>query len=108
MEKLKNAYEALSFGLSMHMAFGLARADGKYDVTDVQFLIMPMTKAPAAISDIKVSLDELKSASDADRAEVMAKLKAEYDIPDDQLEAKVEATAEWLLATGKFVGVISA
>lgn len=104
----KEVYEILSAVLAFHMAYDLANKDGKIDVSDVQYLITPMIKLPAAIAGADQALAELKAMDAAERGEMLAKLAAEYDIADDVLEAKVEAGVEWLLATGKFVGTLSA
>lgn len=104
----KETYEVLSALLSFHMAFEMANADKKIDVSDVQFLLAPMIKLPAAINGADKVLPELKSMDAAARGEMLAKLAAEYDIPNDAVEAKVEAGIEFLLSAGKFVGVIVA
>ena len=107
MEQYKETYEVLSAALSFHGAFDLAKADGKVDMGDIQYLIAPLIKLPAAITGADKALAELKGMEPAARGEMMSKLAAEYDIADDVLEAKVEAGIEWLISTGKFVGTLT-
>lgn len=104
----KETYEVLSAALSFHEAIVLANADGKIDLTDIMFLIEPMTKLPNAIENAENSFSELKAMSQESRAELLSKLSEEYDIPNDDIEAKVEAGIECLLAIGKFVGTLTA
>lgn len=103
---MKDAKEILSAALGFHQAFEAAKADGKIELADVAHFATPLLELPGAIADSKLALEQFKSASDEDRAAVLAELKAKYDIADDVLEAKVEAAVEWLLATGKFLGVL--
>ena len=103
----KDTYEVLSAALSFHEAITLANSDGKIDIADVMYLIEPMTKLPNAIEGAANSLTELKVMTPEERAELLSKLVAEYDIPDDAIEAKVEAGVECLLAIGKFVGTLA-
>jgi len=105
---MQDTYELLSLALSLHVAFEAAKADGKVDLKDAPLLLGPMMKLPAAIGGVEKCVGELKAMDPAQRGELMAKLAEEYDIPNDKLEAKVEAGVEWLLATGKFVGVLTA
>lgn len=101
-------YLVLSAALAFHMAYDLANADGKIDISDIQFLIAPMIRLPAAIAGASGVLEEMKSMPAAERGEILTKLAAEYDIADDVLEAKIEAGVEWLLATGKLTGALIA
>ncbi len=103
---MKDVYDILSAALSFHMAYDQAKADGKVDLKDLPLLFVPFMKLPEAIAGAGDALAQLKAASAQDRADMLAKLGAEYDIADDVLEAKVEAGVEWLVATGKFVGVL--
>lgn len=107
MEKYKNSYEILSTLLAFHMAYDQAKSDdGKIDVKDIGYLVAPLSKLPAAITDAKLAIEEFKSLDDVSKGELMAKLKAEYDIADDVLEAKVEAGMSALLELGKFLGTL--
>lgn len=101
-------YEVLSAALAFHMAYEQALADGKLSVTDASYLLGPVLKLPAAINGADKALTELKVLTPEARGEMLSKLAAEYSIPDQKLEAKVEAGIEWLLATGKFIGTLSA
>ncbi len=107
MEGNQETYEVLSAALSFHQAVELAKADKKIDLADLPLLLVPLMKLPPAISGIDKCLTELKSMNPTVRAEMLAKLGAEYDIADDVLEYKVEAAIDWLASTGKFVGVLA-
>lgn len=105
----KETYELLSFLLSVEAAFESAKADdGKITVKDAPLLLGPGMKMIPALDGVSKALPEVKSMTDEARAELLQKLKAEYDIADDKLEMKVEAGIDWILATAKFLGVVTA
>lgn len=60
-----------------------------------------LMKLPAAIDGWKVGIENLKAelATPEGRAEIEQLLKDEFNIPDDQLEEKIEKTMTWLNAT---------
>jgi len=56
---------------------------------------------PAAISGWALGVENLGEciADEAGRAEIEAYVKDNFDIPDDELEDKIEKTIAWLSAT---------
>lgn len=105
---MKNAKEILVVVLALHMSFEKAKEDGKIDIRDVQEFIGPITLLPAAVQDAQLAIDELKNGTEEDRKALHAELAEMYDIADDKIEAKVEAAIEFLMAIGKFAGVLAA
>lgn len=105
MTKYDNVYEILSIPLALYMAYDKAKADGKVDASDIQYLVGPLLRLPSAIDGADQALSELKSLDDESRAKCMAQLAADFDIADDVLEKKIEAAVNWLLATGELLGV---
>ncbi len=103
-EKYQNVYEVLSMPLSLYMAYEKSKSDGKIDVSDIQFLMGPIMKLPSVITGAKSSLDEFKSMNEQARSSCMSRLCAEFDLADDQLESKIEASVKWILATGELMG----
>lgn len=102
----QETYQVLAAALAFHMAIEASRADGKWTITDASHFIAPLMKLPEGITGADKALKELKTMDPDARGEMMAKLSAEYDIPNDELESKVEAGIEWLISTGKFVGTL--
>lgn len=105
---MNETYQILSAALSFHQAFDQAKVDGKINVQDLPLLLVPLMKLPDAISGAGNALAELKALDPQQRADLLSKLSAEYDLANDVLEAKIEAGIEWLLSTGKFVGILVA
>lgn len=60
-----------------------------------------LMKLPSAIDGWEVGITNLRAelATPEGRAEIEQLLKDEFDIPDDQLEEKIEKTIAWLNAT---------
>lgn len=105
----KETYELLSFLLSLEAAFEQAKADdGKVTVKDAPLLLAPGMKLIPALDGVSKAVKEIESMADDARAELEAKLKSEFDIADDKLEMKIEAGVDWILSTGKFLGVVTA
>jgi len=96
----------LAFAMSMHKSYEGAQADGKIAVDDLPHLMDPMMKLLPAIQAAKNVPAEIKDLSDQERSDLMVWAKAEYDIADDVLEAKVEAGLAMVLHLASFLGVI--
>lgn len=103
-EKYQSVYEVLSMPLSLYMAYEKSKSDGKIDVSDIQFLMGPIMKLPAVITGAKESLVEFQSMNEQSRTLCMNRLCSEFDLSDDQLESKIEASVKWILATGELMG----
>jgi len=109
MEKLGVAgiKKVLAFPLSLHMAYDLAKADGKVDINDLGHLMKPGMTLAGAVPMAKQAYAELKDLDETERADIMQWAQAEYDIKDDVLEAKVEAGLKLAMDIALFIGAIS-
>jgi hypothetical protein len=104
---IKELKELVDLPLSLHMAYDKAQADGTIDAADLVFLADPIMKAPAAIMDAELAIEELKDLDEAERQELNDYIKLQYDISDDNLEEKVEAVIEAGLAVAKAIAILS-
>ena len=88
----QDAKDILKAGISISNAL----SDG-FQLGDIGSLM----DLPAAISDWSVGVENLKAniVDEAGRAEIVAYVTAEFDIPDDKLEAVIEKTIAWLDTT---------
>lgn len=103
----KETYELLSLLLSLEAAFEQAKADdGKVTYKDAALLLAPGMKMVPALEGVSNSIKEIEGMSEEAGHELSQKLKAEFDIANDKLEAKIEAGVEWILATGRFLGAV--
>lgn len=60
-----------------------------------------LMKLPAAVDDWKVGVVNLEETWEeaSGRDEILQFIKDEFDIPDDVLEEKIEASMEWIKST---------
>lgn len=101
-------YAFLSGLLALYSGVQAAGADKKYDLTDLAHVAGPLMRLPGVIAMAKEAGVDYKSLDDVARAEVLAALKAEFNLENDVLEQKIEAGLEFALAGGKFLGAIQA
>lgn len=108
MEKLgvDKIKEVLAFPMALYVAYDRANADGKISFDDIPHAITPATKLLPMINAIKGVIPQLKDLDSAETKEVHDWVKAEFDIADDQVEAKIESGVGLALEVAKFVGAI--
>jgi len=64
--------------------------NGRIDMGDIGTMLIPLGKLPEAISGANEVAAELKDLDAAERAELVAYCKEHFDIPDDEMEGKIE------------------
>lgn len=106
MEGTKELKEVVAFGLSVHVAWTKAKADGKLDWKDLLHAVMPAKNLLAALQGVSKVPAELKDLTDAERSELMSWAQAEYDIPNDRTEELVEGALALALHAGQYVGAV--
>lgn len=87
---MKELKELLAFIIGLGNAVGASLEDGKFELSELGLLMLPLTKAPAAFSDMKLIPAELASLTDAQKAELLEYVKTEFDIPEDKVEELIE------------------
>ena len=103
---MKELKEVLDFALCLGNAFGESMKDGKLDYTDLINLWDPLTKAPDAVEGASKILSEIENL-DAEKGKALVEYaKAKFDIPQDDVEAKVEAAMDLVLGITKFVKLL--
>ena len=102
---MKELKEALSFALALGNALGQSLEDGKLDYSDLLNLWEPMTKAGDAVEGASKILAEIHALDDAATRELLDYAKATFDIPQDKMEAAVEASINVLLGILKLVTI---
>lgn len=94
MEKEKlgitQSSELLLWAFAFIKAFGASLADGKISFVDLPNFIGVMASSSAAFGGIESVFAELKDLSDEEKEEIMVLARAEFDLPDDQLELLIE------------------
>lgn len=103
---LENIKKVLAFSFALAKAVDLARADGKIDYMDVQYLLAPALKITDAVSGAKQALLEIKDLSVEERAQLDAYIQSEFDIANEELEVKIEKGLALALHVAEFVAVL--
>jgi hypothetical protein len=85
----KETKDLVSFFASLANAVDLATADG-LQAADFALFMGAIGKIPAAIDGISEVPKEVKDLDAAEKAEIIAQLKAELDLRDDVLEGILE------------------
>lgn len=100
MQKVKDVLSALfSLGEAVSEA---KQNDGKFTLADLGLVVLPATKVPQAIESSDGALAEWANATQAQRDELIAWLKQDFDIADDKAEARIEAGLSMLVQAGIF------
>jgi len=97
----------LKFPLGFHMAYEKSKADGTVGLDDLAHFVPALIDLPSAISNAGTALEELKDLDEVERRDVLDWAKAEYDLADDVLEARVEAGLGLVLELARFLGELN-
>lgn len=100
---LKETKELLKFAIELGEAMDKATADKKIDITDVQFLIVPLTSAGAAFEGADKVTAELKAMSAEDAAELVKFAQDELQLSNEKLEEKIETALKLAVDLFKYV-----
>ena len=93
MEKLGIEEVKLALGLGISVGELVESLADGIGLSDIGKLVSVVKHAPSAISSIKSGkiIPELKDLDEAEKTELKDYLKEEFDLSDDNLEAKIEA-----------------
>lgn len=108
MAGINETKELLKFVLGLGNAAGAVAADGKVDATDLAAIMAPLMSAGPAFAGINLIPAELKDLSPEESSELLAYAQQEFNIPQDKVEAVVEAALGVLVEVGKLIAVIVA
>lgn len=104
MEGIEKLKSLLAFPMSLHMAYDKAKSDGSINFQDAPLLLDPVMKLMPMLAAVGGVIPELKDLSDAEKDSLYAWAKANYDIADDQVEAKIEKGLAVVLHVAQFLG----
>ena len=88
--ELKNTGELLSLVACLGSAVGNSLEDGKFDASDIANFLVAIGKLPDAVEDVALVSEELTNATSEQLDELHSLFEADFDIPQDELEAAVE------------------
>jgi hypothetical protein len=99
----------VSVGAALGSVAGATMADGKVDVKDLALLprLIPVFPALLAIDFAQV-VPEAKDLSEAEALELVEHYKQQFDIPQDDLEVKIETVLSLCVRLAGIVGELIA
>ena len=103
MTGTKEFEEMVAFGMGIGKAIASSLEDGKFDFGDVFKILPALMQANAAIQGMEKIPAELKDLDDAEYKALTEKFKAEFDLEDDEVEAKVELGYQIALKVAQLV-----
>ena len=87
-------------------ATGKALEDGNITVADIPLFITPLLSIPEALENIESVPGELKDLEAAEKAELMAYVQTELDIPQEKVELVCEAAFGVVLELATLVALL--
>lgn len=103
---MKELKEAVAFGVALGNALGASMEDGDLSYRDVINLWEPMRLASDAIEGASKIMGEAQALSEEGKQELVAYIKDQFDIPDDELEVKIEAGLTICLGIMQFISMV--
>jgi hypothetical protein len=91
MANIKETKELVSWVCGLGNALGTSLEDGKISLTDLFKFVAVLNSSSAAFQGIDAIPTELKDVDEAEKNELLALVKAEFDIPQDSVEKYAEA-----------------
>lgn len=82
---------------------GKAAEDGKVSWSDALYFSEAVMAAPKAIIGIDQVLAELKDLDAAEKVQLGEQIKADFDLPQDQIESVVEKVLQAALHLGEVI-----
>lgn len=101
---LKELVELVNFLFDLPDTYKKAQADGKFDFSDLQYVLPLFNSAKAGIEGIGNPLQRWRELSEEEKALVMQTVKARFDIADDVLEVLIERWFEEGVRLAELVG----
>ncbi len=90
MSGIKETQEALAFAVAIGNATGISLQDGKFDTMDIVNYVGALTKFPAAVEGANQIPVELKDLDEAESQALIAQIKDQLDLPQDEIEEAIE------------------
>ena len=98
MAGIKESKEFVLFGVALGDALYKSFEDGSIGLSDIFKLVPVFKSAKAALEGLAGVPEELKDLDDAEKEELVAAVKAQFDIADDKMELAIESAFEMAVA----------
>lgn len=99
----ENLEELAVSGFNAYEKYNKALEDGKISFGETITLIGPTVLVIKKFKTAGLVLKEFKDLDDAERMAVIEKVNAEFDIPDDELESKLEEVFAMIINLSAFL-----
>lgn len=96
-DNLKDVKELLSFGFGLTGAVISSLADGRVGITDLSHLLPVLPKLGPAIEGAHKIPGSLRDMTDEDCKKLCDWAKAEFNLVNDELEAKIEIVLQMVM-----------
>lgn len=103
---IKETKELLKFVVELGLAFDKAYADKKFELHELSLLVAPMMDAGPAFEGLDKVGGELKDLTTEEAAELVAFVKDELDLQNDNLEEVIENALEVGLKVYGFIKLL--
>lgn len=94
----ENIKKFVGLGFNFGEQWVVAMADGKFDVLDSFGFLDELMSIPVVLKSSKEALAEALDLTAEERAEINTWAKAEFDIPNDQVEEKVRVCIDFAVS----------
>lgn len=91
---IKETKEVLFFVFSFTKAIQLSLQDGKFNWTDARYFIEPVKAIVDAVDNIDQVIPEVADISPEEMVELVAYIKENFDIEDDEVEFKIKSALD--------------
>lgn len=88
---IENLKKAAKFGIDLGEQLSSVLEDGKLKTIEMLSFLDELMQLPGVVNAAADIKNEVLELDEADRAELLDYVKSEFDIPNDRLEAMVEA-----------------
>lgn len=100
---MENVNKLIDFAGEAQRAYTAAAADGKVDFQDIVQSMGVLVQLPNVIAAAPLAYEELKRASHTQREELSARIVAEFDKPESQVEEFVAEIVDWGVSTVRVI-----
>lgn len=98
MAGIQQTKEMVAFAMALLQAGIDAAKDGKVGVSDMVALFAALKEAPVALSGVDEIPAEMKDLTEQELHELVDFVKLKFDLPNDQIEAKIELAFDVAMA----------
>lgn len=100
---MKESKEVLKFAIELGEALEAAMQDKKFEVAELSLLVAPLMQVGPAFEGIDKVGQEIKASTAEQKAELIAYVKEELDLKNDDVEKTIEEALDLALKIHAFV-----